>query len=67
MPKLKTHKALAKRVKVTKNGKVLKRHAGQGHFNSRDSGKITRKKRRDQTLNNAHAEAFQTLLPYAGT
>ncbi len=44
----KTYKALTKRFKMTKNGKVLKRRAGQDHFNSRASGNITRKKRTDQ-------------------
>lgn len=43
----KTYKALSKRVKVTKNGKILKRKAGQDHFNTRDTGKVTRNKRRD--------------------
>lgn len=52
--KQKTHKALSKRVKLTKTGKVLKRRAGQDHFNTRASGKITRKKRRDQQLAKAH-------------
>lgn len=28
----------------------MKRYAGQDHFNARDSGKITRKKRRDVTI-----------------
>jgi ribosomal protein L35 len=63
--KQKTHKAFAKRVTITKNKKVLKRHSGQGHFNSSDSGKITRKKRRDNTLSKAHDKAVKTLLPYA--
>ena len=31
--KLKTHKSVSKRVRVTKNGKVIKRKNGQGHFN----------------------------------
>lgn len=62
--KLKTHKALAKRVTITKTGKVLKRHAGQDHFNTRDSGKIVRKKRRDQELSSAHNKAIKTLMPY---
>lgn len=44
---MKTNKAIAKRFKVTKTGKVLKRCAGQDHFNSRESGKVTRNKRRD--------------------
>lgn len=63
MPKLKTHKALSKRVKITPTGKVLKRHSGQDHFNSRDSGKITRKKRRDNEFSVTHTRAIKTLIP----
>lgn len=61
--KQKTHKALSKRVTITKTGKVLKRRAGQDHFNTRDSGKITRKKRRDQELSQTHKVAIKTLMP----
>jgi large subunit ribosomal protein L35 len=50
MPKQKVHKATAKRFRITKNKKVLKRYSGQDHFNARNSGKITRKKRRDTSL-----------------
>ena len=32
MPKLKTHSGTKKRVSVTKNGKLVRRHAGVGHF-----------------------------------
>lgn len=48
--KLKTSKSMSKRIKVTKNGKMLKRKAGQAHFNSRDNGKASRNKRRDITM-----------------
>ncbi len=61
--KLKTHKALSKRVTITKTGKVIKRRAGQDHFNSKEPGKITRKKRRDQEFSSAHARAIKTLIP----
>ncbi len=50
MSKIKTRKAVVKRFKVTKNKKVIKRYCGQDHFNSRNTGKITRKKRRDIQL-----------------
>lgn len=50
--KLKTHKATAKRFKITKTGKITKRATGQDHFNSRESGNVTRNKRRDTTINN---------------
>ena len=44
MPKMKTHKATAKRIKITRNKKIIQRTAGQNHFNSRESGKTTRNK-----------------------
>lgn len=47
MPKIKTHKATTKRFKITKGDKLIHRKAGQGHFNSRESGKTTRMKRKD--------------------
>lgn len=62
--KQKTHKALAKRVTITKTGKILKRKAGQDHFNSRESGKVTRNKRRDVTFSKVYAQAVQALIPH---
>ena len=34
---MKTNKSFAKRLKVTKNGKILARATGQNHFNSKES------------------------------
>ena len=64
MPKLKTRKAAAKRVKITAKKKVLGRTAGQGHFNAREAGKTTRGKRRDFTLFKTDAENVLKNLPY---
>ena len=50
MPKIKTRKALVKKIKVSKNGKVFRRSTGQNHFNAKDSGSETRAKRQDQRL-----------------
>jgi len=61
--KLKTHKTISKRIKITKGGKLLKRHGGQDHFNSRDSGKITRKKRRDQSVAEVYVRNLKSLMP----
>lgn len=61
---LKTHKALAKRVRITKTGKVIKRKAGQDHFNSRESGKVTRNKRTDTTMPDSYRKTVAKLLPY---
>jgi large subunit ribosomal protein L35 len=61
--KLKTHKATSKRFKLTKNGKLIKRTAGQGHFNSRESGKITINKRRNKLVTNKKdSKTIKTLL-----
>ncbi|MDO8435439.1 MAG: 50S ribosomal protein L35 [bacterium] len=50
MPKLKTKKLVAKRFIITKNKKVLKASGGQDHFNARETGKVSRNKKRDQNL-----------------
>jgi large subunit ribosomal protein L35 len=62
---MKTHQAIAKRLKLTKTGKLMKRKAGQNHFNSREGGKVTRAKRRDFALGNTHAKNFKQLMPFA--
>lgn len=59
---MKTHKAIAKRFKVTKTGKVLKRACGQDHFNSREPGKVTRAKRRDVEITSVIADTLKRSL-----
>ena len=61
--KAKTKKAFAKRIKVTKNGKMLIRKGGQNHFNSRDTGTVTKKKRRDSNLSESFRHSVKSLLP----
>lgn len=63
--KLKTHKTIAKRVKLTKKGKLLKRKGGQDHFNSRESGKVTRNKRRDISVAKQFEKNLKTFMPHA--
>ncbi len=48
---MKTNKSYKKRLKVTKNGKVLARRKGQCHFNAKESGTKRRAKKRMQSLN----------------
>ncbi len=43
MPKLKTHSGTKNRVKVTKNGKVLRRHSMGNHFLQKKSASRKRK------------------------
>lgn len=65
MPKLKTRKAAAKRVKITAKKKLLRRDTGQGHFNAREAGKTTRSKRNDAVVFKTDAENILLNLPYA--
>jgi ribosomal protein L35 len=48
--KIKTKRAVAKRFKLSKTGKVIARTAGQDHFNSTDTGNKTRAKRTDKKI-----------------
>ncbi|MDP3964881.1 MAG: 50S ribosomal protein L35 [bacterium] len=64
MPKLKTHKGTRKRFKMTGKKKILQRTAGQDHFNSRERGRTTRNKRRDQTADKSNTRALKRLMPY---
>lgn len=43
---MKTNKSFSKRIRVTKNGKLITRKIGQNHFNSKNRTKVTLKKRR---------------------
>lgn len=63
MPKLKTHKATAKRFRVTKTGKIEKRAAGQNHFNARESGKTGRNKKSDFIMSARLNRIMQINLP----
>lgn len=65
MPKLKTRKAVAKRVRVTKTGKLKIRSGAQDHFNSRETGKKKRNKRRDKDLANVNHKNIKKALPYS--
>jgi large subunit ribosomal protein L35 len=64
---MKTHKATAKRVKITSTGKVIKRKAGQDHFNSRESGNVTRNKRTDIKMPKTLEKTIKSLLPYSNS
>ena len=44
---MKTNKSYTKRIRVTKNGKLVARAKGQNHFNAKSSGSKRQSKRRD--------------------
>lgn len=65
MARLRTHKATAKRFRRTGRGKWMRRTAGQDHFNARESGRTTTRKRRDAGLSEADRRNVERLNPHA--
>ncbi len=62
MSKIKTHKATAKRFSVTGTNKLKRRKAGQDHYNARESGNTTRKKRRDIDADKTRTKTIKQLI-----
>jgi large subunit ribosomal protein L35 len=63
MPKVKTHKGTSKRIRKTSTGKLMARSTGQNHFNSRETGKTSKNKRRDLNLGRVH-QKLNSVIPY---
>lgn len=40
----------------------MRRHGGQDHFNGRDSGTVTRRKRRDERMSKADTKNIKILI-----
>ena len=47
---MKTNKSFTKRIKVTKNGKLVARKPGQNHFNARQTGRQRLRRKRTQVI-----------------
>ena len=62
MPKHKTNKSVAKRVKVTARGKLLKHKPGSGHLKSRKSPKQIRKFRKTTEVPKQFAKQTRIML-----
>lgn len=65
MPKIKTKKSVIKKVKITKNKKVIRRSTGQNHYNSKEAGDVTRGKRKNKRMFKADEKNVVAALPYA--
>lgn len=64
MPKLKTNKGARKRLKLTKNGKLMRYKAGRRHILTAKSSKRKRKMRRCIQVLGMEAKITKKLLPY---
>jgi large subunit ribosomal protein L35 len=58
----KTKKALIKRFKITKNGKILRRLTGQNHYRSKKTGERKRKGRKWIVLHKTEAKRLKKYL-----
>ena len=64
MPKLKTHRGFAKRVKVTGTGKLKRAKAFHSHLLSSKTPKMKRRLSRSDTINPSDAKRVKKLIPY---
>jgi len=62
MPKGKSHKGLAKRIRISKTGKVRHRSAFHKHLSSHKSGKRLRQLRQDRRVASPEAKRFEKML-----
>ncbi len=64
MPKIKTHRGLAKRVKVTATGKIKRSRAFHSHLLSSKSPKRKRNLAKTVVVHSANAKNLKNLIPY---
>ncbi len=64
---MKTNKSFSKRIRVTRNGKLMARHPGQDHFNAKESAgsKSAKKGHQSLTVTNAVRRRFLPGTPQA--
>ncbi len=62
--KPKTRKSLAKRFKITKTGKILRRAIGQMHYRAKNSGNKRRELRRLVEMSKPDAKKIKKSLTY---
>ena len=58
----KTKKALIKRFKITKTGKILRKMSGQNHYRSKKTGEKKRKGRKWIALSKTEAKRLKKFL-----
>jgi large subunit ribosomal protein L35 len=64
VPKMKSHKAAAKRLGVTGSGKVIRVKAWRGHHLEIKSSRRTRRYNGKAVVGPVHAKQVRRLLPY---
>jgi len=62
MPKMKTHRATAKRIRVTRNGKLLHAKGAAGHLKSKKSYRARKAGKKVTSLSSGFAKKAKALL-----
>lgn len=62
MPKMKTHKGSASRMKVTATGKIIHKRSGMGHLLSNKRGRRNQKMRRTGILHEVFLQRYLEAL-----
>lgn len=62
MPKVKTHKGLQKRVRLTPTGKIMRRRAGGSHLMSGWPGKASRRLRKPLVVTDSEKQRIIRLM-----
>ena len=60
--KAKTRKSIAKRFKITRSGKVLRRRTGLDHYRAKKSGKKIRKSRKLVRVSKPEAKKIKKMI-----
>ena len=64
MPKMKTHRGAAKRVKPTGTGKLRRMRANKTHILTKKSQKRKRRLRKSSLVSRSDAKRINRILPY---
>jgi large subunit ribosomal protein L35 len=64
MPKLKSHRGVAKRFKVSGTGKIRHKRAGKSHLLTKKDRRVKRHMKDTVTVNPGDAWALKKLIPY---
>lgn len=59
---MKTRKSILKRFKITKNGKILRRHTGLNHYRAKKSSKEVRRGRKWVEVSKPETKKIKKLL-----
>jgi large subunit ribosomal protein L35 len=62
MPKMKSHKGIRKRMKLTRRGKIIRRKANRGHLMSGKSGQRRRNLRRKTSVHHTQVKTYTRLI-----